>query len=296
MKPMLAATATLEDISTALRHGPLWASPKIDGVRAVKMNGALRFRSLDPIPNPFVQAMFAMVPEGWDGELVCGEPTAPDVFTKTTGNVRRHTGEPTDTRFLVFDNCKDDRPFHRRHITVAKVIQSLAQVGAALAAVPHAEIATVEEFSKIEEHFLKQGYEGVILRDPNAPYKFGRSTVKQRGMLKVKRFEDSEAVVIGFEELMHNDNPATTNALGRTERSSHKEHQVPADTLGALVVRDVKSGVEFKIGSGFTAEQRQDIWLDRRIGELVTYKHMPHGAKDAPRHPIFKGFRDKRDT
>ena len=66
---------------------------------------------------------------------------------------------------------------------------------------------------------------------------------------------------------------------------------------------DVKTGVEFReIGTGFTAQERADIWQDRRIyaedadAPLVKYKHFPSGAKDKPRHPVFLGWRDSRDT
>jgi DNA ligase-1 len=37
-------------------------------------------------------------------------------------------------------------------------------------------------------------------------YKFGRSTVRDNILLKVKRFLDDEAVVIDIEEKMHNEN------------------------------------------------------------------------------------------
>jgi DNA ligase-1 len=51
------------------------------------------------------------------------------------------------------------------------------------------------------------------------------------------------------------------------------------------------------VGTGFTADQRADFWSRREQlrGQLVKYKHFPHGVKDAPRHPVFLGFRDPED-
>jgi DNA ligase-1 len=73
---------------------------------------------------------------------------------------------------------------------------------------------------------------------------------------------------------------------------------VPMDTLGALEVRDVKSGVEFCIGTGFTFADRNEIWKNqtRYSGQLVSYEYLPIGVKDKPRHPTFIGWRMKEDA
>ncbi len=97
---------------------------------------------------------------------------------------------------------------------------------------------------------------------------------------------------------MHNDNVATKDKLGHTVRSSHKENKRPASTLGALVVRDLKTDIEFEIGTGFDDELRQKIW-DNRVdwqGLTVKYKHFAiSGVKEKPRFPVFLGIRDKED-
>src|SRR5690606_5448014 len=67
---------------------------------------------------------------------------------------------------------------------------------------------TPQEVLEYETHCLKMGYEGLILRNPDAPYKFGRSTLKEGSLLKLKRYEDAEAIVVSLEEAMHNDNEA----------------------------------------------------------------------------------------
>jgi len=59
-----------------------------------------------------------------------------------------------------------------------------------------------------------------------------------------------------------------------------------------LVVNSQRWGV-FKVGSGFTDEQRNEVWVNasKYIGATITFKYFPHGVKDKPRSPIFKGFR-----
>ena len=144
---------------------------------------------------------------------------------------------------------------------------------------------------------MSEGYEGAMVRSIDGPYKFGRATENEGYLLKIKRFVDSEAVVLNCYELMHNDNEAETNALGRTERSTKKEGMVGAGTLGGFNVRDLKSGVEFSIGSGFTADERSRFWERRGklSGLVVKYKYFASGSKKRPRFPIFEGIRDKRD-
>jgi len=154
-----------------------------------------------------------------------------------------------------------------------------------------------DEMLEYEASSVAEGYEGIILRSPNAPYKFGRSTVNEGYLLKVKRFEDSEAEIIGFEEEMFNGNEAQTNELGRTKRSTAQAGLVGKDTLGAFLVRDIHTGVEFSIGTGLTALQRGTFWArqDEYLGQLIKYKYFPVGVKDKPSHPVFLGLRDRRD-
>ncbi|HQT78609.1 MAG TPA: hypothetical protein PLD10_16265 [Rhodopila sp.] len=94
---------------------------------------------------------------------------------------------------------------------------------------------------------------------------------------------------------MANGNEAIINELGLTKRSTHQANKTGKGTLGALIVRGITAypGVTFRIGTGFDATQRCVFMTDRDklLGKIVTYKHFPIGAKDAPRHPVFKGFR-----
>lgn len=287
-KPMLADT--IEDVNT-LKY-PVLASPKLDGVRAVVKDGVVLSRSLKPIPNKHVQKLFSHL-EGLDGELIVGESTAEDVYRKTVSGVMSEDGEP-NVVFYVFDCINNPEDSFLDRLTEAFQLTNKASNVQDLI---HQQVNSAEELLEVEAEFTSRGYEGVMVRSLNGIYKYNRSTLREGYLLKLKRFLDAEAVIIGFEELMHNNNEAKVNELGRTDRSSHKENLEPGDTLGALIVKDVITGVEFKIGTGFTADQRKAIWniKDELLNELVTYKYFPVGVKDAPRHPVFKGFRDKRD-
>ena len=94
---------------------------------------------------------------------------------------------------------------------------------------------------------------------------------------------------------MKNNNPKVTNELGRGQRATVKANKAGKDTLGGLVLRAINgphAGVEFRCGSGFSAEDRAILWQASLLGEVCKIKAFPVGVKDKPRHPIFLGFRD----
>ena len=281
MKPMLACEVDLSKLKF-----PVLASPKLDGVRALVRGGLVLSRSLKPIPNRHIQLMYGRPElEGLDGELILGDPTHPEAYRRTVSAIMSIEGEP-DVDFHVFDRWDRDYPYNEVTLSYGLTIP-----------VFYTRISTMEELEEYEVALLDKGYEGVILRDPQSPYKFGRSTAKEGYLLKLKRFADSEAEIIGFEELLHNQNEATINETGHTERSTKQDGLLPADTLGALIVRDINSGVEFKIGTGFTADERRKFWNLRATlrGTLVKYQYFPTGSKEKPRFPSFQGFRHHID-
>lgn len=285
-QPMLAGEAP-EQINF-----PVLASAKLDGIRCIVQGGVALSRSWKPLPNRHIQEVLGRPEfEGLDGEIIVGDVGAPDVYRKTNSAVMSRDGKPTFTWF-VFDDINHKGVFNDRYTALTdRDIPEPVQVLA------HRLINNQEELLAYESSTLANGLEGLILRDPAGPYKYGRSSAKQGWMLKLKRFSDSEAEIIGFQEEQENQNVATKDAFGRTERASLKENMVGKGTLGAFLVRDVKTGIEFKIGTGFDAADRANFWKNQRklVGSLVKYKYFNNGIKEAPRFPVFIGFRNKMD-
>lgn len=288
MKPMLAGVVKEE-----LLDFPYIVSPKLDGIRCIIKDGVALSRSLKPIPNRYIQEILGKaVYEGFDGELIIGSPTDPNAMQNTTKGVMSFIGEPPFIYF-VFDSWNNPEVGHDDRFMSLLIPNMHPHIRF----LPHDIVYNAESLVEYEKAILSIGFEGVILRKPEAGYKYGRATMKQGNLLKLKRFTDDEAMVIGFVEEMHNANEATTDELGNTKRSSHQENKVGKNTLGALLVRDCKSNIPFNIGSGFSADQRKEIWdnQEKYLHKYVTYKHFPIGVKDAPRFPTFKCFRDKDD-
>jgi DNA ligase-1 len=191
-----------------------------------------------------------------------------------------------DYTYFVFDIWNSSDPFHLRRANVDYRVTHDRMMK-----IVHVLLQNREHLDAYEAEQVALGHEGIMLADPDGKYRFGRATPKGGELLKVKRFVDAEAIVIGIEEEMFNGNAAETNELGRTKRSTAKAGLVGKGSMGALIVRDVKTGVEFNIGTGFTADERRAFWKDDYVGSTVKYKSFPVGVKDKPRHPVYLGMR-----
>ena len=293
-RPLLAATAD-NDLG-GIKY-PVLASYKIDGFRAIVKDGVLLTRNLKPFPNTYVQAIFSdPALNGFDGELICGAPNDEDVFNKTSSAVTSVKGLP-DVTFYVFDyfSCVNS-DYQDRLKLLESQIRTIDYPNVAL--LDQIWCSDEQELRTIEEQALANGFEGLMIRSPDGVYKYGRSTLKEGILLKLKRFTDAEAEIIGFVELTENQNVSRCNALGLLEKSNFSENYVGKNTLGAIVVRGINGefkDVQFNIGSGFDDKLRQEIWNNRGawLRRIVTFKYFPKGSLAAPRFPVFKTIREE---
>lgn len=285
MKPMLSGKlASLDKL-----FFPCYCTPKFDGIRCLIKDGIAVSRTLKPIRNKHVQAMLKGLPDGLDGELML-EGTAN--FSEVSSAIMREDGEP-NFRYLVFDSISAGGYLQR----VMRIELQAALVSRFVSVILPEQIDNLEMFESFESKCLEAGFEGVMIRKEHGPYKFGRSTSNEGYLLKWKRFIDSEAEVVGFIEQNHNANEKEKDALGHSKRSQHKKNLIPVGTLGALLVQDLKTKIEFSIGTGFSGADRAYIWGMRKklISKIVKYKYQEIGVLEKPRFPVFLGFRDKED-
>jgi DNA ligase-1 len=300
-KPMLAASmenSKGEEMTFSDLKYPLGASIKLDGIRCLRVNGQTLSRSFKQIPNKHIQEQMKNLPDGLDGELVTyNQDGSVRTFNQVQGDVMSEDGEP-NFRFEIFDyvSCGLNYSYLNR-------IADLQRISTLLPSFCTLILPTIinneSELLTYEEKAIADGHEGIMTRNLNGGYKCGRATFKSQDLIKIKRFKDSEAKILGFEEKLHNANEATTDELGHTKRSSHKAGMVPANTLGALLVVDIYDGREFKIGTGdgLNDKLKKEIWdnQDNYLNKIVNYRYQVVGTKDKPRIPSFQGFRSEDD-
>lgn len=299
IKPLLAGKAP-EDLSEL--KFPLMASPKLDGIRCLKIDGKALTRKLKPIPNRFAREWIeANLPDGIDGELVLRDWTAP--FAEVSSAIMSRDGEP-DFEFAAFDLFRwPDHGFaHRYRQIVEYWSRAPEHVRDRLKGVGHQIVSSLDELKERMRVHLAEGYEGTMVRSLTGPYKFGRSTTKEGILLKIKAFEDEEATVIGMVPWKENHNERQTDALGHAKRSHAKAGLVELPKLGALICR-FDDGTEFECGTGFTEGQRIDFWelgfelVQGATRAKIKHQPPPGGRKpgEKPRFPVFLGLRHEDD-
>jgi DNA ligase-1 len=292
-KPILAAD--LKNQWDKLVY-PVYGTCKLDGIRSISLSGKLVSRTFKTIQNKHIrETLEAFLPKDMDcdGELISGAN-----FQETTHAVMERTETP-DFQYYMFDLVSQlDTPYLTRieNMKIWYETLTLEQKKIVVLVLP-TKLNNRAEVEAYEQECLDSGFEGVILRAGDSPYKSGRSTLNEGYLIKLKRFTDSEAIVLGFDEMEQNCNVATTNVFGRTERSSHKDNMIGKNTLGCLIAKDIHTNIEIRIGSGFNDIQRKEVWdnKDKYIGKLAKYKFFAFGVKEKSRHPIFLGWRDESD-
>lgn len=279
------ASSEIPDIFTQVTY-PKIIQPKLDGIATLAVNGVAMSRTMKPIPNKFIQAYFKEHGlHGFHGELmIAGD------FNDVQSGVMRIEGEP-DFYYVVYDKWDSAEKYLHRFDIIASQVLGLNLPRVAL--IDNQVCNDSEICNILLTEIVEAGYEGAMLRDPDSLYKQGRHTLKSQALMKLKKFFDDEAVIIGFEEKMHNENEKTTDERGYSKRSHKQEGMVPANTLGALVVK--WKDVEFKIGSGYSDKQRQELWDVREglLGKPTTFKYQELSKYGVPRFPVWKCIREE---
>jgi DNA ligase-1 len=278
---------------------PVLATPKFDGIRCERIDDIVRSgRNFKELANNYIYTQIESKCEGeLDGEIITFTDGKQDEFNEIQSKVMSHNGEP-DFKFMVFDIItKDLNRIYTERTFIDLQEHNLPSFCEKIIPV---WIHNVEELLDYELQCItrnpaREGHEGVMLRIPQSPYKCGRSTLNQFWLVKLVRYAESEAIVLDIYEQMQNMNEATTSSVGYTVRRKTKDAREGKGIMGSMLVRDIKTDMEFKVGcaKGMQNNLRAHIWenADEFLGKMITYKYKPYGMKDKPRHPVFKGFR-----
>jgi len=239
-------------------HDPTgwWMSEKLDGVRAYWDGKQFlsRKNNIFYAPDWFTVGLPS---HPLDGELWIARKQ----FDRTSGIVRRQDKPEIwkEIQYLVFDAPDAKGSFEDR-------MKFLADGAGKWKA----------KFAALHEHFVCTGFdhlfteldrvtalggEGLMLRKPGSTYERTRSTT----LLKVKKFLDAEAVVIGFQ----------------AGKGRHKGR------VGALVAR-FGNGVEFEVGTGLKDKEREN---PPAVGSIITVKYQELTKDGLPRFPVYVGLR-----
>jgi DNA ligase-1 len=311
IKPMKGFSVGIVDgeITTPVNY-PVLASFKLDGIRAVIQPTDDRpltalSTSGKPLPSKRCQNLIQIGGlYGLDGEFIYGDPSDEMCFNKTQSAVMSIEWpsdlEPELLRFHTFDNWMHaDDAFEDRLESVREICNEFSENGF-LQFVDHYLIENDAELLELYAEALEKGYEGLIIRSPSAKYKFGRSTVRENGLGKIKPHNKElfEAEITGwYRQKVYTE--TTTNAHGYAKILKRKDNFVEIDAIGGFNVRDLKTGIEFNVGGGklFTKLFRESQFgvADKYVGKILQYTSMTYGVVEKPRQPTAVRMRDKID-
>jgi DNA ligase 1 len=297
-KPMLAPNEVI-DIKT-LKY-PLLVSYKLDGIRCIFKDGEMYSRALKQFPNVQLRARFEHLKKFskdrgiiLDGELLAKSLT----FNELSGITRQLDKElPDDLEFYCFDAIENEnynQPFRDRTFLLDNLFTG--RNPNYYTTISQWAIHQSDEIAGLYENALAWGCDGLILRDPEGKYKFGRGTVKEGLIFKMKPFQTFDAKIIdviqGTE--VREGAEKKINELGRSVTSKKLADRVLIEKASAFVVK--YEDKDLKVSIAMTDKEKEEVWINRAnyIGRTIEYKGMLVGSKDLPRHPVFLRFRDDK--
>ena len=195
-----------------------------------------------------------------DGELYCHGMNHEQIHGIVSRTVNFHQ-DSRAIQFHLFDII-NDQPQMKRQL----IIENLRGLSPWIKVVPFWLCSNLDEVLRAYDKIIEQGYEGIIVRDVNAPYVRKRSTQ----VMKFKPKQEDEYEIVGTQE--------EVDIYG-----------TPKDSLGSLVCKS-NDGNLFNVGTGFTADRRRELWDIRGIlpgmKAKVKYQHITSGNR-VPRFPVF---------
>lgn len=264
-----------------------YASKKIDGVRAsiVYRDGELHFPSRGGEnydcamqqfrENPELLAFFEAHPDfEFDGEIYKHGWS----LQKISGEARRCETMlgSDDLEFYLYDIMIPDVTFENRLKLIEIVKKSLhldfdpyrewKPGELRIQIVPHEKVSGYDNIMKLHNSYVEEGWEGVVCRNPEKEYGFGKRT---NDMLKFKMYRDDCFTVVGIQQGL----------------------RMYEDMVFILVTKD---GIEFKAKPFGDLQQKIEYTKNfdsKYCGKIGECKFFYYSDDGVPLQPSFKAFR-----
>lgn len=182
--------------------------------------------------------------------------------------------ECDELEFWIYD-IMEDKPFIYRLEDLEMVAEELS-LGFDLSTtfdpwdlkmrmVPHESVSGWSEIKKLHDKYVSEGYEGVVIRNPEKTYGYGKRT---NDMIKIKEYQDGEFEITGISEGLRDE-----------------------DMCFTMVTADGKP-FEAKPMGNRELKQWYREHIDELIGKMGTVKYFYFSDDGKPLQPTFKCVRD----
>lgn len=245
---------------------PVYLQPKYDGCRCL-YNSEIGHWSRQG--NLFIKEVVAHLGFDtggltFDGELML---PAPATFQESIAAIKKfRPGVSTQLKYHVYDLVDDGTlPFNRRYAVLEAMVKELKHPSVVLA--PTHRVTDEADVALWHATFVKQGFEGAIIRTSNGKYQAGH---RSKDLLKLKSMMDAEFKIVGVED-----------GVGK-------------DAGLAIFVCVTKEGNEFRARPEGTVEVRAQMYQDRKklVNKLITVRYQNMSDDLVPRFPIGVSIRD----
>lgn len=175
-------------------------------------------------------------------------------------------------KYYVYDSPRingltEKDSFKDRYEALAKELQGYDNI---VVVETFFDVKNEEEFVKLKEQFIIEGYEGAMARQTHGKYEGNRS----HGLLKLKDFEDSEFEIIGVEEGKGN----------------------LAGCAGSFIVRN-EDGSTFNAKLDGSVDRIRYLFTHQEevVGKMATVRFQGRTNANIPRFPVMKSIRGLKD-
>lgn len=249
---------------------------KLNGVRCIArwVNGKVVLSSRAGKPwhiDHIRDEMRCLLPQevAFDGELYIHRVPLQTI----TSLARDYREESHELRYYVYDCVHLEKPLtpqYDRLLMLANLLEEIPEGWKTkLVDSVHTSIPKLAEF---EREYVKKGYEGIMIRDPAAPYRWG---VRSPGLLKYKSFFDAEFTVLDVEE-----------GKGKFEKCA------------VFVCKNDKNDETFSVSPKVDTPTKKLMWKNRKmyIGKKYTVRFYDRYEDTLlPQFPVGIAFRDAKD-
>lgn len=289
LKPMLAKSET-QVTNRKIFDKDWYASRKINGIRTLvyfdgkeihtaSRGGAINYDFvLDHIiHNPVLVDYFTKYPDlifdcetykhGWTLNKISG-------ICRTQKTA--YDGEPLE--LYVYDIVDVNKTFEERLQILNRIQQDLNlsfiperdwdENDLKIQIVPHVLISGWDNMKKLHDEWVSEGWEGVVIRDPNVTYKPGG---RGNQMLKIKNYIDAEYKILGLTEGLREED--------------------------MCFLMETSEGQQFNCKP--MGDRAQKKWyrehIDELIGKMATIKYFEMSGKEGsqiPQQPVMISIRD----
>lgn len=285
LKPMLAKD--FHDVATSVLEKQWWyASRKIDGVRCLMFvkDGEIHTSSrggknydnstyhitCNPKLKKFMLDNPTLI---LDGELYIHGYSLQTL--SGLARLKKETDKCDELQYYIYDIVDTSKTFEER-LEVLDHIKDELQLDfdpnktfengdLQIQMVPHIKVEGWVQIKKIHDSYVKEGFEGAVIRRPDKKYGVNKRT---NDMVKVKEYQDGEFKIIGFSEGLR-----------------------PEDMVFVCVTED---GKEFEAKPIGPRELKHE-YLERMseiVGKMATVKYFSFSDGGTPTQPVLKCIRD----